>query len=385
MNPVSNGPHSRKAIAGSRQAEVAGGGRELRAGDRVVLAARHPLAGRPETRRRADRSLHAAGGELRREGRIVRQLGALDSVEVEGHRPAGRRQARSGDRGAALSQDPRPRIDRKAAVFPDPILNLNWWYTNPASPSLDEVCKEINGWALEEVRDPAGAVVLRPGQQLSRFLDTRADGIDDVGQLALYRDVHRCGQSDPAPLVRRSERPRTLPGVDRQLARQPAHSVQPLFGRRPGEALGCLTRRHRLERSAMGRRHTRLHRRQRTRRGPRRVHHAARGRGAALRAGAVRRRAVVGALRARRIAGAQSAASVAQLQSGGEAVHHRVRRARQAGGIPDRLHHLPAHRALSLLDQEQPVHRPAPAGVLRRDPRAAGAARRRLATATAFA
>ena len=44
------------------------------------------------------------------------------------------------------------------------------------SPSLDEVCRELNGWALEDVRDAAGNVVLRAGQQLSRFLDARADG-----------------------------------------------------------------------------------------------------------------------------------------------------------------------------------------------------------------
>ncbi len=48
--------------------------------------------------------------------------------------------------------------------FPDPIVNLNWWYSNPVEPSLDEVCKEINGWDLTT------------GNQLEKFLDCKADG-----------------------------------------------------------------------------------------------------------------------------------------------------------------------------------------------------------------
>jgi formate dehydrogenase major subunit len=65
---------------------------------------------------------------------------------------------------------------RDGGTFPDPIRNLYWWYSNPVSPSLDEVCREINGWALDDVRDASGVVAVRRGEQLSRFLDTRADG-----------------------------------------------------------------------------------------------------------------------------------------------------------------------------------------------------------------
>ena len=107
MNPVSNGPHSKQGDQRTLEAEVAGGGRELRAGDGGVLARRHPGAGRQEARGRADRSVPAAGGELRREGRLVRQLGALDSVEVEGGRSAGRSQARPGDHRAHLPEGSR--------------------------------------------------------------------------------------------------------------------------------------------------------------------------------------------------------------------------------------------------------------------------------------
>ncbi|MGH9147355.1 MAG: formate dehydrogenase-N subunit alpha [Vicinamibacterales bacterium] len=97
-------------------------------------------------------------------------------------------------------------------TFPDPILNLNWWYTNPSSPSLDEVCREINGWALEDVRDPAGTVVVRAGQQLSRFLDTRADGSTMSGNwlyIGMYTDAgnltQRRSYADPSGLGRYPE------------------------------------------------------------------------------------------------------------------------------------------------------------------------------------
>jgi formate dehydrogenase major subunit len=89
---------------------------------------------------------------------------------------------------------------------------LNWWYTNPTSPSLDEVCREINGWALQDVRDGSGTVVVRAGQQLSRFLDTRADGSTLSGNwlyIGMYTDAgnltQRRSYADPSGLGRYPE------------------------------------------------------------------------------------------------------------------------------------------------------------------------------------
>ena len=102
--------------------------------------------------------------------------------------------------------------EQEGGTFPEPVRNLNWWYSNPASPSLDEVCKEINGWAIEDVRDPAGAVVVRAGQQLSRFLDTRADGSTLSGNwlyIGMYTDAgnltQRRSYADPSGLGRYPE------------------------------------------------------------------------------------------------------------------------------------------------------------------------------------
>ncbi len=101
---------------------------------------------------------------------------------------------------------------REGGAYPAPIAALDWWYSNPASPSLDEVAKEINGWALEDVRDAAGTVVLRKGQQLARFTDAQADGTTASGNwlyIGMYTDAGNLTQrrsfADPSGLGRYPE------------------------------------------------------------------------------------------------------------------------------------------------------------------------------------
>jgi formate dehydrogenase major subunit len=99
--------------------------------------------------------------------------------------------------------------ERDGGTYPEPIRHLNWWYSNPASPSFDEVCKEINGWAIEDVRDTTGSTVVRAGQQLSRFADARADGSTLSGNwlyIGMYTDAgnltQRRSYADPSALGR---------------------------------------------------------------------------------------------------------------------------------------------------------------------------------------
>ena len=67
---------------------------------------------------------------------------------------------------------------RNGGAFPDPILKLTWNYTNPANPDPAEVLKEINGYALEDLPDPAdpSKSLLRAGQLLPTFAMMRDDG-----------------------------------------------------------------------------------------------------------------------------------------------------------------------------------------------------------------
>jgi hypothetical protein len=55
---------------------------------------------------------------------------------------------------------------KEGGAFPDPILNLSWDYTNPVDPDPEELAKDMNGRALVDIKDAAGAVTLRGGQLL---------------------------------------------------------------------------------------------------------------------------------------------------------------------------------------------------------------------------
>jgi formate dehydrogenase major subunit len=72
---------------------------------------------------------------------------------------------------------------KEGGKFPDPILNLSWAYTNPASPSLAEAAKEINGKALADLKDeklpPPNE--WKAGQQLPGFAWLRDDGTTSCG------------------------------------------------------------------------------------------------------------------------------------------------------------------------------------------------------------
>jgi formate dehydrogenase major subunit len=65
---------------------------------------------------------------------------------------------------------------REGGRYPDPVLNLNWWYSTPAKPSMEEVLREINGWAIADVKENDGTVSVKAGAQLGKFADARADG-----------------------------------------------------------------------------------------------------------------------------------------------------------------------------------------------------------------
>jgi formate dehydrogenase major subunit len=72
---------------------------------------------------------------------------------------------------------------KDGGAFPDPIVNLDWKYAQPAHPSSEEIAKEYNGKALVDLVDPKDpAKVLRPaGQQVSGFAELRDDGTTACG------------------------------------------------------------------------------------------------------------------------------------------------------------------------------------------------------------
>jgi len=66
----------------------------------------------------------------------------------------------------------------EGGAYPDPIVNLSWPYSNPLSPTPEELAKEYSGKALKDLADPKDATKLlhKAGEQLSGFAELRDDG-----------------------------------------------------------------------------------------------------------------------------------------------------------------------------------------------------------------
>lgn len=67
--------------------------------------------------------------------------------------------------------------------FADPILNLHWPYADPGEPTADEIARELNGYAVETLRDPNDPtkVLVEAGQQVPGFAALRDDGSTAAG------------------------------------------------------------------------------------------------------------------------------------------------------------------------------------------------------------
>ncbi|CAA7623470.1 Formate dehydrogenase, alpha subunit [Magnetospirillum sp. LM-5] len=68
---------------------------------------------------------------------------------------------------------------KEGGKFPDPIMNVDWSYRNPARPTADELLREINGRALVDLPDPTDATkppIKKAGEQMDIFAQLRDDG-----------------------------------------------------------------------------------------------------------------------------------------------------------------------------------------------------------------
>jgi len=67
---------------------------------------------------------------------------------------------------------------KEGGPTPEPIVNLDWRYKDPGDPTSEELAKEINGYATEDIVDPndPSKVVLAKGKQVVSFAALRADG-----------------------------------------------------------------------------------------------------------------------------------------------------------------------------------------------------------------
>jgi formate dehydrogenase major subunit len=98
---------------------------------------------------------------------------------------------------------------KEGGANPDQLLKVAWSYTNPISPDQGEVLKEINGKALEDIKDPKDPtkVIVAAGKQLENFGQLQADGSTMCGNwlhLGVYTEAgnntQRRNNADPTGL-----------------------------------------------------------------------------------------------------------------------------------------------------------------------------------------
>ena len=117
MNPVGIGPELAEDGRRALEAEVAGRRRELETETATFWKAPREYGGRRPLED-PDRGVPASGGGLRREGRHLHELGALDAVEVEGARSARDRRGPTRRSWRASSSPCASSTGRRAARFP---------------------------------------------------------------------------------------------------------------------------------------------------------------------------------------------------------------------------------------------------------------------------
>lgn len=84
---------------------------------------------------------------------------------------------------AQLHMRLRALYQNEGGAFPDPIVNLHWPYRDPQDPQPDEMAKELNGYVVSTVADPAdpNKVLLEKGKQVDTFGQLRDDGSTACG------------------------------------------------------------------------------------------------------------------------------------------------------------------------------------------------------------
>ncbi len=69
----------------------------------------------------------------------------------------------------------------QGGVASDPVLNMTWDYKLPDGPESEEVAKENNGYALADIYDADGKLLVKKGELLDSFAQLRDDGTTASG------------------------------------------------------------------------------------------------------------------------------------------------------------------------------------------------------------
>ena len=241
MNPVDNGPNSRKVISALSKLKWLVVARTTRPrplpSGRRRRRSRTRAAGR---RRSRPRSSCCPAPDFAEKDGTLHQLRPLVPVEVQGDGSAGRRQDRPGDHRPHLPRGSRPLQEGGRRASPSRSSTSTGATPTRSSPTSAKCAKEINGKALDRRQGPEGPGEGDPQGRASSWQVLRAPRRrqHDVRQLAALGCYTEAGNNDAAAQQRRPERPRHVPQLGLLLARQPPRHVQPLLGGRRRQAVG---------------------------------------------------------------------------------------------------------------------------------------------------
>jgi formate dehydrogenase major subunit len=73
------------------------------------------------------------------------------------------------------------KYQREGGKFTDPMMNLRWPYLVTTHPKPEEILREINGHAIEDLRNAQGAVTRAAGQLVAGFGELTDDGKTSCG------------------------------------------------------------------------------------------------------------------------------------------------------------------------------------------------------------
>ena len=246
---------------------------------------------------------------------------------------------------------------KEGGKFPDPVLNATFAYTTPYNPSLSEIAKELNGKALADITDPKTNVTIKAGQQLPGFAWLKDDGTTTSGNWLYCGSwteagamMQRRGTDDPSGLGIYPNWGWSWPANRRVLYNRASCDGNG----KPWDPQRRQVWWDEAKQSWVGNDVPDFKADSRAERSHGTVHHESGGRGAVVcAAGRDGRWAVPRILRAYGEPDCESVASRPIEQSGGEEVQNRHGQVRHRGsGFQRHLHHLPADRALPLLDEE---------------------------------
>ena len=277
---------------------------------------------------------------------------------------------------------------RRAGPSPTRSSSCTWPYRIAARALAGgggQGVQRLRRWPTSPDPKNPTTFLVSEGEQVPGFAVLQADGSHRLRLLDLRRLLDPGRQPDGPARYRRSQRPRHHAGLGLVVAGQPAHPLQPRLLRRRRASRSIPTRKFVCWNgkkwvgndvpdfkadSAPDERHEPFIMNRR-------------GRGPALGARRMADGPVPRALRALRDAAREEPVLAKVLSNPAARVFKDDwERLRQPEGLPLRRHHLPAHRALPLLDEAHP-HRGGPAARgLRRDRRGPGQAAGHPATAT---